>query len=320
MTISIIIPVYNVAPYVEQCILSVMHQTMRHGVECIIVDDCGNDDSMDRVEKLIAGYDGDIEFSILHHDHNRGLSAARNTGIDAARGQYLYFLDSDDWIVPECLELMQERVNEHPDVEIVFAGATHSTGRYKWLDYTTKQLPEYTDDNDWLRTSMLRRFDLGMTVWNKLISREVINTNNLSFGKCLVHEDEIWNFQLSLCVHRAAFIARNTYHYNARKDSLTNAVTDDLLWERLFIVWDEMIELTRGSNSTDQIKAISSFVLEKTSHGFPRKHKMQLCRLFMRLAGKACNSLSVFLVIQGFLALCYPKRFNNYKICKRIKL
>lgn len=315
MVISVIVPVYNTEHHIGECIESVLAQTYA-SFELLLVDD-GSTDRSGKICDEYALRDSRVK---VFHTENHGVSHARNTGLSNAKGDFIFFIDSDDTIEPECLELMQERVNEHPDVEIVFAGATHSTGRYKWLDYTTKQLPEYTDDNDWLRTSMLRRFDLGMTVWNKLISREVINTNNLSFGKCLVHEDEIWNFQLSLCVHRAAFIARNTYHYNARKDSLTNAVTDDLLWGRLFIAWDKMIALTRGSNSTDQIKAISSFVLEKTSHGFPRKHKKQLCRLFMRLAGKASCSLSVFLVIQGLLALCYPKRFNNYKICKRIKL
>ena len=109
--VSIIIPIYNVAPYVEQCLQSVMHQTMTAGVECILVDDCGQDNSMELVEQMLAreGYsvcsDGTLisnhsplTFQILHHEHNRGLSAARNTGIEAARGEYLYFLDSDDWI------------------------------------------------------------------------------------------------------------------------------------------------------------------------------------------------------------------------------
>ena len=90
-SISIIVPVYNVEPYVEECIHSVMRQTYTGPMECIVVDDCGTDNSMAVVEGLIANYKGPISFKVLHHKHNRGLSAARNTGMDAATGDYYFF-------------------------------------------------------------------------------------------------------------------------------------------------------------------------------------------------------------------------------------
>ena len=102
--ISIIIPIYNVEPYIEDCLQSVMRQTYRGMMECILVDDCGTDNSMKVAEQLIKIYNGPIDFKVLHHEHNRGLSAARNTGIDAACGDYVYFLDSDDWISDDCFE------------------------------------------------------------------------------------------------------------------------------------------------------------------------------------------------------------------------
>ena len=102
--ISIIVPVYNVALYVESCIRSVIRQTYDGPMECIVVDDCGTDNSMDIVEKLVAEYDGPISFKVLHHEHNRGLSAARNTGMDEAKGDYLFFLDSDDELTEDCIE------------------------------------------------------------------------------------------------------------------------------------------------------------------------------------------------------------------------
>jgi glycosyltransferase involved in cell wall biosynthesis len=73
-----------------------MRQTYEGDIECIVVDDCGTDGSMGIVNKLILEYNGPIMFKILHHTHNRGLSAARNTGISNASGDYLLFLDSDD--------------------------------------------------------------------------------------------------------------------------------------------------------------------------------------------------------------------------------
>ena len=106
--ISIIIPIYNVAEYITECLQSVMRQTYKGEIECILVDDCGKDKSISVAEQLISDYKGQIEFRILHHEHNRGLSAARNTGTDAATGDYIYYLDSDDYISDDCIEVLTQ--------------------------------------------------------------------------------------------------------------------------------------------------------------------------------------------------------------------
>lgn len=119
MLVSIIIPVYNVAPYVEDCLRSVMRQSYTGPIECLIVDDCGTDESLPIAERMIVEYDGPIRFEILHHEHNRGLSAARNTGMEKVMGDYVVFLDSDDEISNDCLEKMMSVVQENPEVELV---------------------------------------------------------------------------------------------------------------------------------------------------------------------------------------------------------
>ena len=103
MKVTIIIPIYNVAPFVADCIHSVMCQTWQEPLECILVDDCGTDDSMAVVERTLQDYQGPVDFRIVRHEHNRGLSAARNTGLDNATGDYVYFLDSDDEVTPDCI-------------------------------------------------------------------------------------------------------------------------------------------------------------------------------------------------------------------------
>ena len=92
MKVSIIIPVYNVENYLVRCLDSVTAQTCQD-IECILVDDCGNDHSVQIAEDYIQTYQGPIVFKFLHHTKNRGLAAARNTGIDAATGDYLFFPD-----------------------------------------------------------------------------------------------------------------------------------------------------------------------------------------------------------------------------------
>ena len=112
--VSVIIPVYNVSPYVEECLKSVMDQTYKR-LEVIIVDDCGTDDSMEKVERMLQDYAGEISFSILHHDCNRGLSAARNTGIDACHGDFISFIDSDDYVMPTLYETLVRAIQDEDD-------------------------------------------------------------------------------------------------------------------------------------------------------------------------------------------------------------
>ena len=100
--VSIIIPVYNVVDYIERCWKSVNAQTYSD-IELIFVDDCGTDESISKLETLIS--EGSrFPVQIIKHKKNRGLSAARNTGIEASSGDYVYFLDSDDDLVPSCIE------------------------------------------------------------------------------------------------------------------------------------------------------------------------------------------------------------------------
>ena len=119
MNVSIIIPVYNVAPYIEDCLRSVIGQTYRGVIECLIVDDRGTDDSIAIAERLIKDYSGPIRFEILHHEHNRGVAAARNTGALKAKGDYIFYLDSDDEITTDCIEKMMAVASQEPDIEMV---------------------------------------------------------------------------------------------------------------------------------------------------------------------------------------------------------
>ena len=129
MRISIIIPVYNVELYVEECLQSVANQTMTEGIECIIVDDRGQDNSMDIVRHFVDDYQGAISFHILKHEKNGGLSAARNTGIEAATGEYVYFLDSDDYLVPSAIETLISIADRNGGVDLLPALYIASSSR-----------------------------------------------------------------------------------------------------------------------------------------------------------------------------------------------
>jgi len=273
MQVSIIIPIYNVSQYVERCIMSVINQTFKD-LDVILVDDCGTDDSMDialqtiRQTEIFVEKNGafshsssKLSINIIHHDHNRGLSAARNTGIKYAQGECLYFLDSDDYILPDCIERMAGLLQKYPDSQIVFAGA-NGTGRYEFLDYTKKHLPEYSDDEEWLSKTMLKRFSLSMTAWNRLISKSFVIENNLFFEEGYVHEDEIWNLQIAQRIKRASFLCKNTYMYTVRDGSLiTSCACDNERFNKNHSrLWLRMVELVDDKRANLQIHSILTIV------------------------------------------------------------
>ena len=86
--ISVIIPLYNVQDYIEETLNSVVQQNIGCNIECLLIDDCGNDSSVSVAEKFIENYKGNVDFRIICHKENKGLSVARNTGLSMAKGDY----------------------------------------------------------------------------------------------------------------------------------------------------------------------------------------------------------------------------------------
>lgn len=229
-SVSIIVPVYNVEPYVEDCIRSVMRQTYSGAMECIVVDDCGTDQSMDVVERLIADYNGSISFKILHHEHNRGLSAARNTGMDAATGDYLFFLDSDDELTDDCIEKLTEPLVEKKWYDVIVGNTKcfriSSLGKKERVK--SPQELKIADDMLLYPPNILRthRIIWGQSAWNKLYRTYFIRNNNLRFKEGLLHEDNLWSFMVACLASSMYCVNCITYIYvNNRLGSITNKET-----------------------------------------------------------------------------------------------
>ena len=171
MKISIIIPIYNVELYITDCLQSVMRQTYTGPLECILVDDCGTDNSILIAEQMIADYKGPIEFRILHHEHNRGLSAARNTGMDASTGDYVYFLDSDDWISDDCIEKLAKPLQQK-EVDIV-------VGNYESVGEPRCVLELSLSEGQYHEKGINKTFcnnGVYVMAWNKLYRKDFMKT------------------------------------------------------------------------------------------------------------------------------------------------
>ena len=107
INVSVIVPIYNVGKYIERCAESLLSQTMKSGIEFIFVDDAATDNSIDILKTVIARHpERKDQVKLLTHPVNRGLPAARNTGMDAAEGEYIYHCDSDDYVEADMLRKM----------------------------------------------------------------------------------------------------------------------------------------------------------------------------------------------------------------------
>lgn len=219
MDVSIIIPVYNVEKYVMTCLESVARQKFKGKMECIIIDDCGNDMSMNIVNSFTAHNDMNI-FKIIHHEKNMGLSAARNSGIREAQGQYLFFLDSDDEITPTCIEDFWNLVVKYPNVELV-QGSYIEKPSYICKQY---QFQEYSDDRKIVKNTLLN-YDINpITAQNRLVKRDIIISNQLFFKEGIIHEDNHWTFFLAKFIKTMAVCNIPTYLHRYNPDSITHKI------------------------------------------------------------------------------------------------
>lgn len=209
--VSVIIPVYRVEGYIRACLESVICQTYRR-VEVILVDDCGGDASVSIAEGLLRS--SSLSWVTLHHERNRGLSAARNTGVERARGDYIFFLDSDDVLSPQCLELLVERaLRDDADMATGQVAVRLENGEDGAFFHN-----DVGQDRDAL--DALLQGHLAVTAWNKLLRRSFYARCGVSFREGLLHEDEVWSFELALCSPKVACIDAVTYFYLQRGGSI----------------------------------------------------------------------------------------------------
>lgn len=217
--VSIIIPVYNVAPYVKRCLDSVFAQTYKN-IEILIIDDCGTDNSIEIVKDLTLKEKIENDIRIIHHPHNKGLSVARNTGIKESTGDFLYFLDSDDEITPECIELLlNETLTQTPDFVIADYNCIGNNVPMPPLSINRKTI---SGSSEILK--LFREQKWYVMAVNKLIRKSFIISNELFFKENIIHEDILWSFLLACNATVIKVIKDKTYNYYIREDSITESI------------------------------------------------------------------------------------------------
>lgn len=215
--VTVSIPVYNCEKYIERSINSVLNQTYPN-IEILLIDDKGQDESADIIKKIQSQYPEKIY--IIGHETNKGLSIVRNTGIDHAKGEYLFFLDGDDEIVPDCIEDLFQLITKTKSTIAVgemLAKNTFKNTEYKIFPFN-HSLTSLKGN-----TTVFEYFCKGFwpaSACNKLFRVNFFRENKIYFINDLFSQDELWSFHTALKLDSIAFLHKPTYFYYLHGESI----------------------------------------------------------------------------------------------------
>lgn len=217
--VSILVPVYNVEAYIDRCLKSIGEQTYKGTMECVLIDDCGTDKSMEISAKFIEAYSGRVHFRIIHHEYNRGLAAARNTAVESANGRFVMHVDSDDWIEKNAVDLLMQKQAE-TDADIVSGNAIQHLGT------CDKLLCEPSYSTPVEMTERMIKISYDHVIWRRLIRRNLYTDNSIRNVEGInIGEDHQTMPRLAFVAKKVAVIDGIVYHYNCNNDSSYMAKT-----------------------------------------------------------------------------------------------
>jgi glycosyltransferase involved in cell wall biosynthesis len=209
--VTLAIPVYNVEKYIERALLSALNQTF-DSIEYLLIDDRGTDNSMNIAMDIIKDHPRGKDVRIIDHGVNIGLGAVRNTAIENAKGEFIYFMDSDDEITPECISILHGKMNEY---FVDFVAASHnkisSNGeiidQVVYEDYLVKK-----GEFEVARAYYMKNKMVFTHVWNKLYNLDFLKRNNI---KCehLTYEDLFFTYQVILNAQSCYLLSDVVYLY-----------------------------------------------------------------------------------------------------------
>ena len=244
--ISVIIPGYNAEKYIRKCLDSVLNQTYKN-LQIILVDD-GSTDTSPGICDEYATIDGRVQ---VIHQENKGNSGARNTGIRHSKGDYIGFVDSDDWISPRMYEyLIQLMIENDADISSVeFAKTSGEENGIKEISIKETSIKEENDIHVYNKEEYLKVFfkidsqKIIYYTWNKLYKKKVVDANSFE-EKYSIGEDVVSTYKFILKADKIVSSDRVMYFY--RQNSGMTARFNDGFFG-LIDVWDRVIELTKKS-------------------------------------------------------------------------
>jgi len=234
--VSVIVPFYNVENYIEKCLETLVNQTLKD-IEIILVNDGSKDRSIDIVNKFLKQYPEKI---VYLEKENGGLSDARNFGIPHAKGEYIAFLDSDDYVEKDMYENMYELAKKE-DSDMVECD-------FYW-EYPDKlKKDEGTIYHG--KKEMVEK--VRVVAWNKLIKKEILEKSDVKFPKGLRYEDVEFTYKLVPYIEKVSFLKKPCVYYIQREGSISNKQNERN--KEIFDVLDNVISYYKEKEIYDTYK------------------------------------------------------------------
>lgn len=219
--VSVIIPVYNVELYLSECLESVLKQSLQE-IQIICINDKSTDSSLHILEEFARK---DQRIRVIDNPENLGLSGARNVGMKEAKGKYIYFLDSDDWIVPDAMERLWE-IAEKEKTDIVFMDSLmffedESADSPNDLFAAKREYSQVITGSEFLKT-MRENDDIREPVWLQFWNRDFLKRIGLTYYEGILHEDLLFTFISLMEAERVKCVNEQLHYYRIRQNAITS--------------------------------------------------------------------------------------------------
>lgn len=292
--ISIIVPVYNVETYIHRCIRSILSQTFEK-FELILVDDGSKDNSSQICDEFA---EKDSRVKVIHKE-NGGLSSARNAGIDIAKGTYLGFVDSDDYINKNMYEILYKSIiTNSSDITVCDFIRVNENEKYKEDDSLNDAIVE----SNYTNIEVLNEIycDNGIqfiTAWNKLYNRKLFN--RLRYVEGRIHEDQFMAHKILFLCKKVTYIKKPLYYYIQTSNSIMRSKFNIKRLDGVYSLKDR-VDFFRGINQKQlQYKAEYDYIEEFFDFYYRAQNEVEN-------AGREINQMRKIFVSDIFILLKNP--------------
>lgn len=247
--VSVIVPVYKVEDYLERCLNSLCRQSLKD-IEILLIDDA----SPDQCGKICDQYAAqDTRIQVIHHPKNRGLSAARNTGISQATADYLMFVDSDDWVhVDFCKAAYESAIQYQADLVM-----------FRYQKVTNQQCPIKNDTKNHLSSGYKTRLEamdllfntVDSAAWNKLYRKELFNT--ISYPEGYLNEDQGTTYKIVWKANRIYYLNKVLYYYfYCRAGNISSLKTEKAAHDLIEMTLQQYHDLAAWGYPSDKLESL----------------------------------------------------------------
>lgn len=245
--LSIIIPVYNIEPYISKCLNSILNQPFKD-FEIICVNDGSTDNSLAELQKYRD------ERVIIIDKKNEGSGVARNSALAVARGEYIFFVDGDDWIEENSLQKMVDEADRLKTDILIFGGLSYYEDKGQNGGYSANKLPKI---NRVFSSEDIKKdvFKFPSTAWTKLYRRDFLQKNDIKFQEIKVGQDQLPFFHSMIMAERIAILPENLYCYRKNREGSAMTVKKKKNFSPIYVFYavEEVLKKTGKLNDYKDI-------------------------------------------------------------------